>query len=205
MLTLLRVIADGEKKHKRGLYLCECGLETVALIGNVKRGHTKSCGCLSAKMTGDRSRTHGHRAKRSKTYVAWVNMKSRCDNKNSQNWVNYGGRGISYDSRWEDFENFLDDMGESPPKLTLERRDNDADYSQDNCYWATRGEQGLNKRNNVKYELNGKSQTLSEWSRETGIGRVTMLKRIQRGVPLELALTVKGYLNMSAYTPDGTG
>jgi len=87
-------------------------------------------------------------------------------------------------------------MGEPGPGMTLDRIDNMDDYTPENCRWTTRAVQNLNKRNCVRYELNGKSQTLAEWSRETGIGRVTMLKRIQRGVPLHLALTKVGFLKM---------
>jgi hypothetical protein len=96
--------------------------------------------------------------------------------------------------RWEEFENFITDMGAPPPGTTLDRIDNMDDYRPGNCRWVSRAVQNLNKRNCVRYTLNGKSQTLAEWARETGIGRVTMLKRIQRGVPLGLALSVKGYL-----------
>jgi hypothetical protein len=141
---------------------------------------------------------HGHKSggKRSKAYVCWMNMKGRCNNPGRADAKNYIGRGISYDSRWESFELFLADMGEPPPGMTLDRLNNDLGYSKANCAWRTHAAQNLNKRNCVRYELNGKSMTLAEWARETGIGRVTMLKRIQRGVPLQLALTHKGYLYM---------
>lgn len=138
---------------------------------------------------------HGQRAgdlylgKRPRGYAAWVNMRSRCRNPNVKAFKYYGGRGISYSPRWEEFLNFIADMGEPPPNTTLDRIDNNGNYTAENCRWATRAVQALNKRNCVRYELNGKSQTLAEWSRETGIGRITMLKRIQAGVPLEIALT----------------
>lgn len=105
-------------------------------------------------------------------------------------------RGIRVCRRWEDFSNFLADMGEPGPGMTLDRIDNMGDYRPGNCRWTTYAVQALNKRNCVRYELNGKNQTLSEWSRETGIGRATLLKRIQRGVPLALALTTVGFLRM---------
>lgn len=152
-------------------------------------------------------RPHGQRSgelyhgKRPRGYAAWVNMRQRCCNPNNPSYENWGGRWqgkkrsrpITFCARWESFENFIADMGEPAPGLTLERIDNMGDYSKENCRWSTWTDQSLNKRNNVRYELNGKSQTLSEWARETGIGRVTMLKRIQAGIPLEQALTVKGF------------
>lgn len=121
-------------------------------------------------------------------------MRGRCNNPATADYKNYGARGIGCDPAWDDFSVFLNDMGEPGPKMTLDRIDNAKGYSKDNCRWASRGVQNLNRRSNVRYEFNGKRLTLAEWSRETGIGRVTLLKRIQRGVPLEVALTEEGYL-----------
>lgn len=73
-------------------------------------------------------------------------MKARCSNPKAPNYANYGGRGIGYDSRWEYFENFLEDLGTRPPGTTLERIDNDAGYCKSNCKWATASEQQKNKR-----------------------------------------------------------
>lgn len=149
---------------------------------------------------GGQSLKHGQRSgvlqhgKRPQGYAAWVNMRQRCTNPKTPDFKNYGGRGITHCRRWEAFEAFLSDMGEPEPNMTLDRIDNMGDYTPENCRWITRAVQNLNKRNCVRYELNGKSQTLAEWARETGIGRVTMLKRIQAGVPLRLALTVRGFL-----------
>ena len=97
--------------------------------------------------------THGMRD--TPTYNSWYNMKSRCSNKNSDVWVNYGGRGISYTSDWETFERFLSDMGERPKGKTLDRIDNNGNYVKSNCKWSTRSEQNMNKRTtsntNVKH------------------------------------------------------
>ncbi len=148
------------------------------------------------------NRIHGQRSgehydgKRPKAYAAWVNMRQRCTNPKLKDFKNYGMRGITYCREWEKFETFYADMGEPEAGMTLDREDNNGDYTKDNCRWVSRAIQNLNKRNCVRYELDGKSQTLAEWSRETGIGRITLLKRIQRGVPLELALTVSGFLKM---------
>jgi hypothetical protein len=144
--------------------------------------------------SGSRPR-HGQRSgelqrgKRPQGYAAWVNMRQRCTNRKSPDWKNYGCRGITYCRRWEVFEAFVADMGTPEPNMTLDRIDNSGDYTPENCRWITRAVQNLNKRNCVRYDMNGQSKTLAEWSRETGIGRVTMLKRLQRGWPIERALT----------------
>ena len=79
-------------------------------------------------------------------YRAWQQLKNRCMNSRGQDWKYYGGRGISLDPRWYEFENFLADMGRRPhPLLTLERVDGDGDYCKTNCVWAPRTAQARNR------------------------------------------------------------
>lgn len=114
-------------------------------------------------------------------------MKYRCDNKKDKD---YGGRGITYDPRWEKFENFLQDMGERPEGKTLDRINVNGNYCKENCRWATMKQQQRNKRCNIIYEFNGNKLTLSEWSEITGIGRTTLDMRIRTyGWPVEKALS----------------
>ena len=107
-------------------------------------------------------------------------MRARCENPNNHAYSRYGGRGITVCDRWADFKNFLADMGECPPGLTLERIRNHEGYEPGNCKWASRSEQNLNKRHPT-IEFLGVHLTLREWAIWAGVGHDAMRKRYLRG------------------------
>lgn len=127
-----------------------------------------------------------HRDSNTPEHRIWIGMRSRCASPSNPAYKNYGGRGIKVCERWAIYENFLSDMGRRPsPKHTLERRDNDRDYTPDNCTWATRAQQLRNKRNNVFVTLRGTRMIVNDAAALIGIAPSTLRYRIRRGLPLE--------------------
>lgn len=111
-------------------------------------------------------------------YRRWYNIKSRCGNPKNEKWALYGGRGIALCERWQNYENFIQDMGPPPsPQHTVDRVDVNGPYSPQNCRWATPMEQANNKRTNVRVE----GKTLAEHARELGVTPETIRYRLVTG------------------------
>lgn len=170
--------------HRRVIAQCECGEIRNIMFSLLVTGKTVSCGCYR-KIKGI---THG-RSKNDVTYRIYRDMLRRCNNPNYREFHLYGGRGIKVCERWSTFENFLADMGERPPGMSLERDRVNEGYGPDNCRWATDFEQANNKRNNVFLEYQGKRLSIAQWSRETGIKAATLYFRHSSGWPPERTLT----------------
>lgn len=175
---------SGSKKGKsygeRWLYECGyCGNTFEAYIYHVKRGKIKSCKCYQNSVRKKNATTHG--MSRTPEYRSWESMLARCYNKNQKGYERWGGRGIKVCQRWrESFENFYEDMGPKPTKKhTIERINNDKDYTKTNCKWATYEEQANNKSNTIYVCYKGEERTLTEWSNITGIKYGTLYRRLK--------------------------
>ncbi len=106
-------------------------------------------------------------------------MRDRCLNPANKKYPQWGGRGIAICSRWDEFENFLADMGERPPGTTLDRKDNDGPYSPLNCRWATPAQQRRNQRQRTDLVLY-QGQTVQHWAVCWGVTRRAAAYRIAR-------------------------
>lgn len=170
----------------RWLCRCLCGAEKEVLTCNLRSGQSTCCrACGSSR--------HGESLNRSPEYTSYMSMKSRCLNKNYIHYENYGGRGIAVCDRWlgkGGFEKFLEDMGRQPgPEYTIERIDNDGSYEPSNCRWATRKEQGRNRRTNRLVTAFGEELCIVEWSERFGVHTRVITDRIDRGWEAERAVS----------------
>lgn len=148
--SVLECLGPCQNHNIKWLCLCDCGTRKAIEGGSLKRGLTNSCGCQLASRAAAASTKHGHSGGRnkkpSKTYMVWNGMISRCNGHGKRGKLYYKDRGIVVCERWKAFENFLADMGEAPPGLSLDRMDNDGNYEPGNCRWATWNEQARNRR-----------------------------------------------------------
>jgi len=112
-------------------------------------------------------------------------MKNRCENSHESAFDRYGGRGIVVE--WDSFLAFLDDMGPRPgPDYSVERRNNNGNYSKDNCYWGTATDQANNKRTNHCITYHGEQLTLSQIAKRLSMNYTTVKYRVKHGLPLDV-------------------
>lgn len=169
---------------------CKCGCGSITNYGKIYVcGHNNKGRKYPEGYYTGRNCKHGFC--NHSLYKTWCNIKQRCHNKNHRDSKYYGGRGIRVCIRWRlSFPCFLKDMGEKPSKnYTIERIDNDGNYTPDNCRWATRKEQRKNQRsgdrnrfNNLYLTYKGKTKLLIEWAETTGIKYGTLQKRYYKGL-----------------------
>jgi hypothetical protein len=110
-------------------------------------------------------------------YSCWIGMRSRCNNPRHQQFKHYGGRGIRVCERWDSYANFLEDMGEKPRGLSLERINVDGDYEPGNCRWATQREQMRNMRITRRITVEGTTYVAADLADKLGVKTDTIVKR----------------------------
>lgn len=187
-------VSPSNKHRTQWQCQCDCGNTVLVEQSNLIRGNSNSCGCLNLDNIVDRSTIHGDR--RSRLYSIWTNMKTRCNNTNSQDYYKYGGRGVSICSAWNNsYESFKEWALSSGyidnPQCTLDRIDVNGNYEPENCRWATPEQQANNRRNTINIAFRGEEHTLSEWAKICGIKYHTLFARLYiLNWPIEKALAV---------------
>ena len=143
---------------------------------------------------------HGESGSTKKTatreYRSWVDMRKRCNSNQRPEYKRYGGRGIQICKRWDDYKNFLSDMGRCPFRYTLERKNNNDGYYPENCKWASRKDQNNNRTSyNVTIEHEGMRLTVAQWADRVGLKKTTLWCRLHYYKwPISKALTMPVYL-----------
>jgi hypothetical protein len=186
MLTVLSL--HGTRNYPGGgsrrlwLCQCECGVETIVAGNNLTSGHTTSCG-------SKKHQENYHGLTNTGIYHVWENMIARCTKPQHPSWKDYGGRGITVCERWMDFAAFHEDMVEGYQSgLEIDRENNNAGYTKENCRWVTRLENILNRRNTRHLTISGVTMAAKQWSRKTGVCYSKLLWRLNRGWPNEMAI-----------------
>ena len=141
-----------------------------------------------------------HGLSHTRLHRIWHSMYCRCYYSSTNQYKNYGGKGIKVCDEWKHIEGFINfynwaiSNGYSD-ELTLDRIDNGKDYCPENCRWSTLKEQSNHRTNNVFYTYKGKTKTSKQWCDEYGISQTTLNDRLNRGWTLEQALNIstKGF------------
>jgi hypothetical protein len=163
MLTVVSVstrvlVRPGNGVERYVHCVCQCGNAVEAIGHNLKRGNTKSCGCLRKALMRDKQTSHGlayvpGTRRKAKEYKAWLGMIARCENSNASSYEYYGPRGVTVCAEWRhDFAAFYAHVGPAPtPQHSIDRfPDRDGDYRPGNVRWATPLMQARNRRNSRK-------------------------------------------------------
>lgn len=143
--------------------LCKCGKTKNVQVD--KLGKVRGCGCMMVGRFGEKNPFYKGGRRNNRLYHIWNNIKARISNPKLKAYPDYGGRGITMDKSWYDFDVFKEwaILNGYKDNLTIDRIENNGNYESSNCRWATAKQQSRNKRNNVLITHNGETKPLIEW------------------------------------------
>jgi len=166
-----------DKPSGKWMAKCVCGKEKLVYSCHLASGKSISCSCIGRST---------HKMTKTPEYRSWNGAKMRCISPSNDRYASYGGRGISMCDTWlNSFEQFYIDMGNRPTGTSLDRVDNNGNYSKENCRWATAKEQMRNRKVCEKY-----GESVASLAEKHNIPQSRLQTRLKRGWSLEDALTV---------------
>lgn len=183
--------SSGSQPTAHWVCRCDCGKVVTIDSNSLRKGNTQSCGCLQKEAISRVGKMHiKHGMSETVEFKTWIHILNRCTNKNDKAYNHYGGRGVTIDPSWVEFPQFFADMGPRPSdKHSIDRIDNNGNYSKDNCRWATDYEQNNNRRTTRMLTMGGITLSLSNWALRVNIPRKTIRSRLSEGWSDERALT----------------
>ena len=185
-LTVIERAENDKRGNVQWLCECECGKKKVIRGYQLTNSKTKSCGCLVGHNNGVHYKT------RTRLFNIWASMKQRCSDKNSNNYKNYGAKGVKVCDEWQNnfvaFSNWAKANGYND-KLTIDRIDNKKGYEPSNCRWVDMKTQQRNRSNNHLVTINGETKCVAEWCLIYPISPSAVWKRTDKGMDIVTAIT----------------
>lgn len=179
-LTVVERAENDKSGRAKWKCLCLCSSFSVVSSYNLISGGTTSCGCFKKQRQIEANIIHGFC--KTPEFRCWVHIRQRCNNKNDKSYKDYGGRGIKVCRRWNSFQNFLHDMGERPAHgWSIDRINNDGDYTPKNCRWASKATQNENKRKSIRIKVGKSKMTINRIAVVFGKTYACIYKRYKKG------------------------
>lgn len=193
VVKFVRKEVSSGKSSSVWLCKCKCGKKQEILANRFYHPPVCSCGINKKR----KPVIHGK--SRSRIYVIWSSMKTRCLCASHPSYERYGARGITVCKDWLSFESFYKDIGNPPKGMTLDRKDNSKGYSSNNCRWATLIQQSNNMRSNRLITHKGQTKTISEWARKTGLSKQCIAHRLNSNWPISAIFIKKNMRGTRKY------
>lgn len=185
-----------KKRKRRILVKCSCGKVCDRDLYSIVSGKSKSCGheAISKLIESRTKHNCSRRMNKSPTYITWSSMIARCHYKKSASYKRYGARGITVCDEWRNsFQSFLNDMGERPEGLQLDRIDSSKNYSKENCRWVSPKQNSINRSTTKFTTFLGVTLPFSDLCKYFRVSEPSVRKRMKQGMKREAAFSSAYY------------